>query len=228
KTCLVEASAGSEGKNGILHLVVRRYGAPPWSRASFERYIRFRQPIRDCAVGTHHVGYAIGQDQFRPVDGCHSEQHIALIDEVEHGSDDERDIERPAGHAVGYRVPVCDLPGRIRTHSITLTFMSMTLRPGLGAQPAISPFGRARPAIAPAVARNDCTIRPASRMPRPHRRPTRSTIGTRWRRQGPRADRRRVDKPWGAACRRRPPRPQERHRAAALAPPPCPPHRALW
>src|SRR5215831_910448 len=48
---------------------------------------------------------------------------------------------------------------------IAPAFMSMTLRPGPAAQPAISPFGRARPAIAPAVARSDCTIRPASRMP---------------------------------------------------------------
>src|SRR5262249_52057861 len=75
------------------------------SCASFERHVHFLQPIRDCAVSTHHVGYAVGQDQFQPVDGCHSEQRIALIDQVEHGSNDERDIERPAGHPVGYRAP---------------------------------------------------------------------------------------------------------------------------
>src|SRR5215472_10455509 len=85
------------------------------SCASFERHIRFLQPIRDCAVGTHHVGYAVGQDQLQPVDGGHSEQRIALIDQVENGSNDERDIERPAGHAVGNRTPACELPDRIRT-----------------------------------------------------------------------------------------------------------------
>src|SRR6516164_6189035 len=85
------------------------------SCASFERYIRFLQPIRDCAVGTHHVRYAVGQDQFQPIDGSQSEQRIALIDEVEHRSDDERDIERPAGYAVGNRAPACKLPDRIRT-----------------------------------------------------------------------------------------------------------------
>src|SRR5215831_8852911 len=83
------------------------------------RFVRASHPLSSTdtrrAVGTHHVGYAVGQDQFQPVDGCHSEQRIALIDQVEHGSNDERDIERAAGHAVGYRAPACDLPDRIRT-----------------------------------------------------------------------------------------------------------------
>src|SRR5215471_11434403 len=57
----------------------------------------------------------IGQNQFQPVNGCHSEQRIALIDQVENGSDDERDIERPAGYTVGNRAPACELPDRIRT-----------------------------------------------------------------------------------------------------------------
>src|ERR1700747_3014054 len=86
-----------------------------FSCAPFERYIRFLQPIRDCAVGTHHVGYAVGQNQFQPVDGCHSEQRITLIDQVEHRTNDERDIERPAGYAVGYRAPASELPDRTRT-----------------------------------------------------------------------------------------------------------------
>src|SRR6516164_6312834 len=85
------------------------------SCASFERHIRFLQPIRDCAVGTHHVGYAVGQDQFQPVDGCQSEQRIALIDQVENSSNDEGDIERAAGYTLGYRAPACELPDRIRT-----------------------------------------------------------------------------------------------------------------
>src|SRR5262249_37958890 len=41
---------------------------------------------------------------------------------------------------------------------IAPAFTSMTLRPGPAVRPEISPFGRARPAIAPAVARSDCTI----------------------------------------------------------------------
>ncbi len=38
--------------------------ASPWSCASFERRVRLLQLMRDCAVGTHRVGYAVGQDQF--------------------------------------------------------------------------------------------------------------------------------------------------------------------
>src|SRR6266480_378436 len=35
----------------------------------FERHVRLLQLIRDCAVGTHQVGYAVGQDHLQPVDG---------------------------------------------------------------------------------------------------------------------------------------------------------------
>src|SRR5215472_19211239 len=71
------------------------------------RFVRASHPL--------YVGYAVGQDQFQPVDGGHSEQCIALIDQVENSSNDEPDIERPAGYAVGNRAPACELQDRIRT-----------------------------------------------------------------------------------------------------------------
>src|SRR5258706_10940843 len=91
------------------------YGSSPSRCGPFERHVRLLQLIRDCAVGTHRVGYAVGQDQFQPVDGCHSKHRITLIDEVEHGSNDEGDIERPAGYTVGYRASACEIPDRIYT-----------------------------------------------------------------------------------------------------------------
>src|SRR5262249_25194026 len=106
----------------------------PWSSSPLERRARLLQLIRDCTVGTHRVGHAAGQDQFQPVDGRHSNQRIALIDQIEHGSDNERHIERAALYAVGYRARACEFPDRMRTHSISPTFTSTTLRPGQAAR----------------------------------------------------------------------------------------------
>src|SRR5262249_4257599 len=73
------------------------------------------QPIGHRAVCADRVRHGIGQDRLEPVEGRGAQQRIALVDQVEHRSNDKRDIERAARDAVGDRVVAGELPRRFRS-----------------------------------------------------------------------------------------------------------------
>src|SRR5271166_4149389 len=81
----------------------RRYGSGGPSGSVFGLAIGTRsQPIRYRTISRDPVGHDKGQDQLGQVQPSSRYKSVALIDQIENGSDDQRDDERTLRHAVGY------------------------------------------------------------------------------------------------------------------------------
>src|SRR5262249_34653482 len=67
-----EKESQEKKRGGNASIDFRRHLASPWSSSPPKRHFGLLQPVRNCTIGAHHVRYAVGQDQFQPVDGFHS------------------------------------------------------------------------------------------------------------------------------------------------------------
>lgn len=94
-------------KSHAVAFVKARASPISWSRGGPPA-----QLIGNSAVGANEVGNTVGQNDLQPIDGRRAEKGVALIDQVEQGSDDQRDMERAAQNAVGNRALACELPGQ--------------------------------------------------------------------------------------------------------------------
>src|SRR6266851_7875568 len=109
-----EIAIGTIVLSSVGIIMLRGRGRPDPSRV-----MQNSEVVGHGAIGADAVWNGKGKKDLGPVDRTAGQQRIALVDQVEDGSDNKRDDKGTPRHAVRYAAPASSAPGRHAIHAPT-------------------------------------------------------------------------------------------------------------